>query len=107
MGNKTEIGNIAHGIAVTVAGLGLAATIAGIGATIVEAGQTIDLGKRIIPQIVNVDNVINTDKNLNQEEQQLLNNGELLIFTALGSAALGAITLASASSLSKLGKNGY
>ena len=105
MKNKTEIGDIIHGVAVTAAGLGLAATIAGVGATIVEAGQTIDLGKKILPQVVDVGNVVNIDKNLNQEEQQLLKSGEMVIFTALGSAALGAITIASASSLSKIGKN--
>ncbi len=105
MSRKAEIGDIIHGVAVATAGLGLAATIAGAGATIVEAGQTIDLGKKIIPQIINVDNVVNTDKNLNQEKQQLLNNGEIVVFTALGSAALGAITIASASSLLRIGRN--
>ena len=99
MGNKTEIGNIAHGVAITVAGLGLAATIAGVGATIAEASQTIDLGKKVIPEIIDVNNTAITDKTLSQEKQKLLNNGELLIFTALGSAALGAVTLAGTSTL--------
>ena len=101
MGNKTEIGNIVHGVAITVAGLGLAATIAGVGATITEASQTIDLGKKVIPEIIDVNHTAITDKTLSQEKQQLLNNGELLIFTALGSAALGAVTLAGTSTLLK------
>lgn len=78
--------------------IGLTATGAGFAVTAFEAKDTYSSGQQFISEALSVEN---NSQNLNKKEQNLLNNGEILVFAALGTAASGAISVASYSTLKR------